>query len=67
MNLAENIKKKREEYDIEQQELARRVGVTKSFISQMERGLKTPSVAVLASIADALHCSTDELIGRKVG
>lgn len=66
MTLGENIRRKRLEYDMEQQELAKRVGVTKTAISQCELGLRMPSVAVLIGIADALHCSIDELVGRKV-
>lgn len=65
MALGENIRKKRLEYDIEQQELAKRVNVTKSFICQIEKNKQTPSVKMLRKIADALHCSIDELLGRK--
>lgn len=67
MNLAQNIKKKREEYDIEQQELAKRCGVTKSLMCAIEKGTKIPSLCVTIALADTLHCSIDELIGRKVG
>lgn len=66
MTLGENIRRKRLEYDMEQQELAKRVGVTKTAICQCESGLRVPSVAVLIGIADALHCSVDELLGRRV-
>ena len=65
--IGENIKNKRLEYDIEQQELAKRVGVTKAMMCSIETGVKIPSVAVLVRIADTLHCSVDELLGRKVG
>ena len=65
MTLGENIRKKRLEYDIEQQELAKRIGVSKMTISHYESGMRVPSVANLVSIADALHCSVDELLGRK--
>lgn len=65
MTLGENIRKKRLEYDIEQQELAKRIGVSKMMISYYESGMRVPSVANLVSIADALHCSVDELLGRK--
>ncbi len=64
--IGENIKNKRLEYDIEQQELAKRVGVTKAMMCSIETGVKIPSVAVLVRIADILHCSIDELLGRKV-
>ncbi len=66
MTLGENIRRKRLEYDIEQQELAKRVGVTKGFISRIEKNLQLPSLSVFVCIADALHCSTDELLGRQV-
>lgn len=66
MTLGQNIRSKRMEYDIEQQELAKRIGVTKAVICTIENGTRTPSVAVLVGIADALHCSVDELLGRKV-
>lgn len=64
--IGENIKNKRLEYDIKQQELAKRVGVTKAMMCSIETGVKIPSVAVLVRIADTLHCSVDELLGRKV-
>lgn len=66
MTIGENIRNKRLECDIEQQELAQRVGVTKAMMCSIETGVKMPSVAVLVSIADTLHCSVDELLGRKV-
>nr|DAE73410.1 MAG TPA: hypothetical protein [Caudoviricetes sp.] len=66
MTLGENIRNKRLEYDIEQQELAQRIGVNKATICGIETGVKIPSVAVLVRIADILHCSIDELLGRKV-
>lgn len=66
MTIGENIKNKRLEYDIEQQKLAQRIGVSKAMICGIEKGVKIPSVALLVSIADTLHCSVDELLGRKV-
>lgn len=66
MTIGENIKRKRLEYDIEQRELASRIGVTAGLISRIERDLQPPSVGVLVCIADILHCSTDELLGRSV-
>lgn len=65
MTLGENIRKKRLELDIEQQELARRIGITKGMMCRIERNLQPPSVSILVCIADALHCSIDELLGRK--
>lgn len=65
MTLGENIRKKRLEYDIEQQELAQRVGITKGMLCRIESNFQPPSVAVLVCIADTLHCSVDELLGRE--
>ena len=66
MKLGENIRRKRLECDLEQQELAKRVGVNKSCICQYEKGIRCPSVGVLCKIADTLQCSLDELRGKKV-
>lgn len=65
MTLGENIRRKRLEYDLEQQELAGRLNVNKSFICRIEKGQQIPSVKMLNKIADILHCSIDELLGRK--
>lgn len=65
MTLGKNIRKKRLEYDIEQQELAKRVGINKTLLCNIEKGRRRPSVDVLNKIADILHCSVDELLGRK--
>ncbi|MFJ8210678.1 helix-turn-helix domain-containing protein [Streptomyces sp. NPDC096033] len=41
--------------------LAERSGVTKSYLSKVERGRSTPSIAVCASLAKALDVSLDSL------
>jgi transcriptional regulator with XRE-family HTH domain len=40
-------------------------GLSKSTISEFERGIRLPSSASLISIADVLHISLDKLIGRE--
>jgi transcriptional regulator with XRE-family HTH domain len=42
---------------LSQNELARRSGVSRSYISMIENKEKEPSLAVLGRIADALGCS----------
>jgi DNA-binding XRE family transcriptional regulator len=42
-------------------EVARQLGVSPSFVSQLENGKSQPSVATLYSIAQLLHVSIDEL------
>lgn len=44
-------------------ELARRVGVTASLLSQMERGAVNPSVVTLFRLAEALDTTTDSFFG----
>ncbi len=66
MTIGENIRRKRLEYDIEQQELAKRVGINSTQLCNIERGRRRPSVDVINKIADILHCSADELLGRNV-
>lgn len=66
MTLAENLKTRRKEYELTQEDLAKRVGVDRVSISNFEAGLKVPSLNTTVAIADALHMSIDELIGRQV-
>ena len=65
MDIGKNIKRIREKYDIEQQELAGRVGISPAMMSYIEKGDKIPSVAVLKNIAKALHCTLDELVSEQ--
>ncbi|SHJ03966.1 Helix-turn-helix [Tessaracoccus bendigoensis DSM 12906] len=51
--LAELVYKMRTEAGISQAELARRMGARQPFISDLERGGKTPTVATLNRIARA--------------
>jgi transcriptional regulator with XRE-family HTH domain len=48
-------------------ELARRIGVTPSMVSQLERGKVMPSVTTLAAIARELELSLDELFAVRAG
>ena len=51
---AQLIRDTRKDAKITQAELARRLNVTKSYISRIENGLITPSVTVFYRIIDAL-------------
>ncbi len=65
MDLGKNIKKRREQYDIQQNELAQRLSVSAAMINRIEQGTKDPSVSLLIQIAKALNCTVDELIYDK--
>lgn len=54
MKIGEKIKKLRKNLGLSQEELATRAGLTKGFISQLERDLTSPSIASLELILDAL-------------
>ena len=51
------IRQRREDKGISMRELARRVEMTASYISQLERDLADPSIKTLRKIADALDVS----------
>lgn len=52
------IREQREQARISLRQLARQAGVSNPYLSQIERGLRTPSAQVLQRIADALSVST---------
>lgn len=62
MILGKNIRERRLKLGLSGQQLAEMVGVSEPMISLTERGLKTPSVAVCAALAQALGCTLDELV-----
>lgn len=48
---------------ISQEELGFRVGVHRTYVSQIERGLKSPTLNVILRLAKALHRPASRLIG----
>jgi len=45
-----------------QPEIGARVGTSASNISDLERGVKVPTLTTVARLADALDCSVSELV-----
>lgn len=62
--LGERIKRKRESMHMQLNELASKVGVSSSALSQIEKAKAFPSVITLKSIADNLYTTVGELIGE---
>jgi XRE family transcriptional regulator, regulator of sulfur utilization len=62
--LGERIKRKREMMHLQLNDLAKRVGVSSSALSQIEKAKATPSIVTLKAIADNLHTTVGELIGE---
>ncbi len=60
--LGENLKTLRTKKNITQTELAKTLGVDKSFISNIESGKTNPTLATITGLAQALGVSTNELL-----
>jgi transcriptional regulator with XRE-family HTH domain len=63
-SIGERLRSLRQARGLGVRELARRVGVTPSLLSQMERGSVNPSVMTLFQLAEALDTSTDYFFGE---
>ncbi|WP_041900597.1 helix-turn-helix domain-containing protein [Clostridium beijerinckii] len=61
MSLGDNIKEYRKKANLTQEELARKIGVSKSFMSKIEINNKAPSFEVLLKIAKALNVLATDL------
>lgn len=59
-----NLREIRERQHLSQVKLAQIAGLQASSISHFEAGTRVPNVPNLCKLADALGCSTDELLGR---
>lgn len=55
------LKKRREDANLTQKDLAAKVGVNQTAVSQWERGLCFPSLDKISIIAQALNCSAVEI------
>ena len=56
-----NIRKRRRALDITQLELAKQLGIKQQVVSNWESGRSDPRARDLPRIAEALHCTIDEL------
>ncbi|HVC33312.1 MAG TPA: helix-turn-helix transcriptional regulator [Chloroflexota bacterium] len=56
------LREKRGAAAFSQEELAHRAKLHPTYISQLERGLKSPSLAAIESLARALDLRPDELV-----
>lgn len=63
IDLGNRIKHLRTKSNFTQDQLAHRLGMTKSVISAYETGARMPSYEALITIARIFHVSTDYLLG----
>ena len=61
-NIGRRIREARTKCGMTQEQLAERTDITIVYLSELERGLKLPSLTVFVSIAETLHVSTDSLL-----
>jgi transcriptional regulator with XRE-family HTH domain len=62
-DIGTRLREERDRVGISQRELARRVGLSASMISQIESGLSKPSVSTLYGIVTELGVSLDDIFG----
>lgn len=64
MTIHERVKYFRKEKRYSQEQLARKLHVSQSAVSQWEKGITKPPADQLPALADIFGISVDELIGR---
>lgn len=57
-----NLQNVRIAKNMTQSELAEKIGVRSSTISQYEKGKRNPNISILKKIAIALDCTVDDLL-----
>jgi transcriptional regulator with XRE-family HTH domain len=66
LSVGQNVRRERERAGLSVRELARRLGVSASFLSQFELGQSQAAVSTLFAIASELNLSLDDLLGHSV-
>ena len=65
MELGKRLKECRRSCKVTQQEMAAACGLSKNYISAMERGINKCSAQTLITYANKLNMSLDELVGNR--
>ncbi len=60
--LGKNLKRIRTEKGISQGDIARSLGVSRGFVSNIENGKTNPTLSTITRIADAIEVTTDKLL-----
>jgi len=60
--LSVRIKATRKEMGVSQEKLAEMADIDRTYISQLERALVNPSLAILVRVANSLNVSLSELL-----
>ena len=62
LTMGDRIKEARKLQNLTQEQLAEKVNITLTYISEIERGLKTPSMQVFIKLVEVLDVSADYLL-----
>lgn len=60
--MGRNVREARRARGLSQEELAHEAGMKRSYLSDLERGLRNPTVRALGRLANALGMSASELL-----
>jgi transcriptional regulator with XRE-family HTH domain len=63
--LARNLRLARQRAGVSQEELADRAGVDRTYVSGIERGLRNPTIGIVARLAVVLGTTAAELLGGR--
>ncbi|MDU0461940.1 helix-turn-helix domain-containing protein [Staphylococcus ureilyticus] len=66
MTFGENIKRIRKDMNITQEEMAKRIGISRSYIADIERNRKNISLAVIMKFSKGLNISINEFINDDI-
>jgi transcriptional regulator with XRE-family HTH domain len=64
-NIGGRIRTMRQQRGISLDQLAERTGLTKSYLSKVERGLSVPSISTALKVADSFAVTVGQLLGQE--
>lgn len=64
MKFGKRLRKLRNEAELTQEELAKKIGVSRATVAGYETKGKEPPYSTLQKLSDVLGCSTDYLLGK---
>lgn len=64
MQFSQNLKKYRLALSLTQKEMSEQLGISERGYRYYEMGTREPNLSTLVQIADILHVSLDDLVGR---
>lgn len=63
--IADRIKRLREQHNLTQTDLAKKLGITRSGVNAWEMGISVPSTQYIVELANLFKVTTDYLLGMK--